>query len=171
VTTNASPNGSTWNHAWNEETLGLAYEITAQREPIYGEWADAIDTKAIGVFTVASAILTLVPSLNHPVPHGFPLLVWLLAAAFWFAAARCCYEAYRPRYLEIGPNPSTLRCAEWLSLKPAEYRFEMLGFMGQTYEANKRELNRKAEALREAVWYTGGEVLALAVAIFLGVLF
>jgi hypothetical protein len=152
-----------------EGATELAYAAAGEAERLMYHWGDAIDTKAIGIFGVASIIVTVVPTMET-FHAGPPLVAWVIAICFWVLAARSCYAAFSPREFRVGPNPRTLADPAWLELTPTEYKGHMLTFMGRAYDHNKQELDRKAEALGSAIWYTAGEVMALSAGLVVAVL-
>ena len=115
-------------------------------EPAYLQWADSIDGKVVGIFAIAAVILTLAPALHHPGTATIQRALWAEAIICFLGAAWYCYHAYAPRGFRVGPDPKTLRCKEWLALKPSKYRYRMLGFMGETYAFNQSVLDVKAAA-------------------------
>jgi hypothetical protein len=154
-----------WLEGWDEATVVDAYEESLRVQELQSQWSDAIDSKAVAVFTVASVILTLLPAIKPPEV----LALWVLAGMAWIFAAGACLFAFQPRALEIGPNPKTLLDERWLGLTANEFRLCRMSEMGDSYDFNRDALNAKAHWLTFAVWAAAVEVLSLFLALLLSV--
>lgn len=155
----------TWDNARNSETLRLAFEEAGRLPPIYGEWLTAIDTKLVGIFSVASVIIGLAPSLKWGAQlTGIPRAAWLVAVGAWLGTVWLCYVGYRPRPVRFGVIPDKLRESEWTHLTPDEYRYFRLRDMGKTFDTNGDQILAKANLASWAMRMTALEVLALLVA-------
>jgi hypothetical protein len=153
-----------WDPNWDEATAEVAYQEALRIQDIQSQWSDAIDTKVAGIFAVASVIVTISPALG--VPHGgsTATALWGAAAACWLLASVFCYLAFRPRGLEIGPNPSGLLHRRWMQLTVHEFRLYRMSDMGESYALNKNTLDSKASWLAWATYLTFAEVFALLLA-------
>ena len=157
-----------WDAGFEDETVTLAYEATKELPQLFSNWADAIDNKIVANFTVASALVTLVPTFQE-VERTIPVVVCLgLAIGFWAVSVLACYRAYRPMRFRIEPNPRALMGPSWLTKKPMHFRYSRMHWLGETYEHNSAKIEFKAEWLGYAMLLTAGEVFWLALAILLG---
>jgi hypothetical protein len=69
-----------WDSSWNEETAALAYEASRDTRESLNAWADALDTKLLGVFAVGGVILSVTPTLQPPSTQPVVLGCWIVAA-------------------------------------------------------------------------------------------
>lgn len=153
-----------WDPAWDKATAVAAYEESLRIQEIQSQWSDAIDTKVAGVFALASVIVTLSPTLGLPQHNPVALALWKAAAVFWLLSSVCCYVAFRPTALEIGPDPSGLLERRWMQLTAHEYRLFRMSEMGESYVFNRRALSAKARWLRGALAFAVVEVFLLLLA-------
>jgi hypothetical protein len=156
-----------WDAGFDEETVALAYDASKDLPQLFSNWADAIDNKVVATFGVASALLTIVPTLQG-VQRTTGVVVCLgVAVGFWVIAVVACYNAYRPIGLRIEPNPKTFLAPSWLTKKPMHFRYSRMQWLGKTFEHNQDKLARKAEWLGYAMLLAAVEVFCLALAVLL----
>ena len=152
----------------NKDTLQLAYEDATRIQPLLASWSDALDTKVVAVFSVASALLTFGPAFRNPTGTDAGKVLLIGAGVFWAVAAFFCRKAFNPRHMMIGPHPDVIQQPEWLGALPDEYRRARLTDMADAYAFNRGHLTGKADALRGAIAFTAIETLLLALALYFG---
>jgi hypothetical protein len=157
-----------WDPTWDEATAEAAYQESLRVQEIQSQWSDSIDTKVAGIFGVASVIVTISPALGILEGGAIALWLWKAAAVCWLLASVCCYLAFRPRALEIGPDPGGLLHRRWMQLTAHEFRLFRMSEMGDSYAFNRDTLDGKATWLARATYLTFAEVFALLLAFFCG---
>ena len=161
-----------WDDAWSADTLQMAYEESASTRDVASSLAEAIDTKVVAMFSVASAIIGLTPSLHgagdliaaatHPSP--WRLFFYFVGAVAWVYVAIQCYRAYRPHDFAVGPNPNKALNGAWLRLTPAKYKYYAIKEMGRAHEINASHILRRGALIRWVMIATIVEVLSLGLA-------
>jgi hypothetical protein len=155
-----------WNSDWNEETASLAYEASRETRDRLGAWADALDTKLLGVFTVGGVILTFTPSLQPHSTRPAVLGCWIGAAVAWLFALGFGFHGYRPAALRVGPDPNAFLDSAWLMKSPLHFRLWQIAEMAESFRRNHETLMLKATSLKWALGFTALEILALSAAFF-----
>jgi hypothetical protein len=72
-----------WPDSWDEDTVDAAYGESLRVQELQSQWSDAMDSKAVAVFTVASVIVTLLPALEQLERSGPVLGLWMSAGWRW----------------------------------------------------------------------------------------
>jgi hypothetical protein len=153
-------------HPDNPDALALAYAEVASKQAYFLEWSDAVATRSIGLFSVASLVVTLVPALAQLHVAGPWRLVWLLALLCWAGASIACFIALHPTTLLVSPEPSALLDPRWTTLSAPWYHRYRLEEFAEISAQNRPTLCRKAAWLKRALLLTGLEVLALALLVY-----
>lgn len=161
----AKPRPPAWAASWPEETSEQAYHEAREAVLAADKWADAIDRKAVAVFSVSALTMMLAPMVQGGARlPAFQAAAWLGALVCFLVATYNFRRAYKPRSFRVGPNPGALQTPEWLALPVACYRYRMLEWLGKTFEDNRRITDEKAAALDAAVFWAALEVVLLSLA-------
>ena len=151
--------------SFEKETVELAYEEAKKIQPLMSNWVDTIDTKIIGIFTVASLIAGLVPTFSDMDPVGWSLFFWIASVLFWAGTAVFTCIAFYPRTWRIDPDPRKVLGEDWLTLPAEPYRYYRLRDMGKTFERNRTESIKKADYLTLAIVFFALEIGSLALSL------
>jgi hypothetical protein len=122
-----------WDSSWNEETAALAYEASRDTRETLSAWADALDTKLLGVFAVGGVILTVTPTLQPPSTQPEVLGCWILAAVAWIFALVFGFHGYRRKALRVGPDPNAFLDSAWLMKSPLHFRLWQIAEMAESF--------------------------------------
>lgn len=152
-----------WQTGWSEKTLEAAYKALRDHYTVIQEAVNAVDTKAVTLFGISSAILSLVPSL-HKLTMGSP--GWWLglgAVIAWMLAVYNGWRAYRPREYRAYPDPDWT--AGQLSLPEQEFQARLLESVRKSIQHDKRLLADKGAALKAGLIFAALEVALLVSAL------
>jgi hypothetical protein len=150
----------------NPEALALAYTEARETYAYFVGWTDALATKAIGLFTAASLIVSLVPAVTDLHPIGWHRWLWLGSLFAWAVSAIACALVLWPRDL-FTFNPRTVLDPKWRTLPAIWYHRFRLDNIASAYEQNEQVLRAKTQWLLFELAATGAEVLLLAMLLFL----
>lgn len=150
--------------AW-EKTIEIAFERSSAVPQADIEWNNALDTKAVQVFSVG-AILLGVTQLRLVDPQwAWQKWTFLLAVIAFLLAALNCYRAYRPGGLAVGLDPKTTVDPELLERSPTEYQRQAIVDLARDHDLNTRRLQTKAEQIRVALFFAAAEVVLLVLSL------
>ena len=151
-------------------SLDLAFEWVKGVLTSQSNAADSLETKAMNLFTLATAILGLGVSAGVlSSPNNIPLASILLGAASLMAygfVIGYAFAAIRLRKFETLDNPIILRERYW-DMNPVNFKMELLSHLEDSYQRNETKLNEKARATRWLIAATAAQVLFLVVALVL----
>jgi hypothetical protein len=147
----------------NDETAALAYQESLRATEALTGWYEALDGKAVAVFSVSSLIVGLAPKVA--VARGIP---WAVALVAWGISAGACFWALLPKDFRFDPKPKVLMNEAWLRLDPVAFRRFRLEDVAVTYRVNSEAYKLKSKILMVAIGATVIEVISLAVALFRG---
>ena len=146
--------------SWDENTVQAAFDESVKLEAISYEWADAIDRKAITIFTLATAIASVAPRLFQFAGDFNQRADWFIGLGCFsgLVAAICCFASYKPNDFAVSPNPLAVRDKSWMELSPSSYRWNRMRELGNAVEKNRKQCNLKAYWLSCAIGATIVEV-------------
>jgi hypothetical protein len=154
-----------WKDEWNDKTVQAAHEAMRTNYAAIHNAVGAVDTKAVTLFVISSAIVSLVPSL-HQLAKWSP--GWWLgagAAVSWVVAVMCGWQAFRPRRYLGYPDPDWIARQETLSLQPHELQAFLLESARRSFKHDRQVLQEKGSALKLGLIFAGLEVALLVLAL------
>jgi hypothetical protein len=148
------------------DALALAYQEVKDTRAYFLEWSDAVANRAVGLFGIASILMTLVPAFAQLHVVGAWQGVWIVALVCWAGTSLCCFLALYPATLYVDPDPAVLLDSRWLELPTAWYQRYRLEEWAVIAAHNRPILRTKAGWLKRGLLLAGAEVLALAALVF-----
>jgi len=152
----------------DRSTLELAYDEARETQQRLEQWADALDSKTISLFTVGSAALGGVAVLHQGPFTGWAAVLWWVGVAFWGVGTLSAFGGFYTKDFRFGPDPRRISTPEWLKQSPERYQASRLEDIAAAYEANRATVTAKANSLKSAMICTALEIAALVVAALLG---
>jgi hypothetical protein len=150
--------------------LDLAFDWVKNVLAEQGHAADALDSKATTLFSVATIILGLGVSagilslksldLASLIFGGFVLSSYGFVIGYTFAAIKL-------RRFETLDNPIEIRKWYW-DMEPSQFKIELLTHLEGSYSRNEAVLIEKAKAIRYLIVATASEVLFLVALLAFG---
>jgi hypothetical protein len=151
----------------NPETMALIYAEARDIYAYFTGWADALTSKALGLFTTASLIVSLVPAVTDLHPIGWLRWLWLGALACWAVASVSCGSLLWPRGMVGITNPRVALDGRWTTLQPVWYYRYRVEHLAEVSDKNRQMLRAKTTWLLVALVAMGLEVLLLALLLLL----
>ena len=167
VTAPELPQSGDSNQIDNPETLALIYTEARETYTYFTGWSDALTSKALGLFTTASLIVSLVPALTDLHPMGWLRWLWLGALLCWAVASVACGALLWPRGMTGAISPRRALDNRWTTLSPVWYYRYRVEDLANVSDKNRRMLRAKTKSLFVALAATGLEVLLLALLLLL----
>lgn len=156
-----------WQDSWQEATLQAAYDALRGHHAAIQEGVSAVDTKAVTLFAISSAILSLVPTLHELARGSLGWWFGIAAGTAWVGAIVNGWLAFRPRSFRAYPNPDWLITSNRLSLEPNALRLQLLESLGESVKTDGDLLDIKAHALQRGLLFAALEVALLVLALLL----
>lgn len=123
--------------------------------------ADALDTRAMGVFVAGSVIIGVVAGVGD-MKADATLVPFILAFIGYAVLVGLWFWAFRPQRFFASDDPRILREDYW-PLEPEEAKSEYWKYIEENFEHNATRVNRKGRALQWAIPALFLEVALLAV--------
>lgn len=156
-----------WNEKWQSATTKLAYEESRNLLASQADWLKAIETKVTTLFTLASVIITVTPTIQRTHPVGLTAVVWASAVIAYLLAVVQCVRAYDIKSYKSDPDPLHMLIAEHLTLTEDQFRITRLREIAVAYKHNRDIMTGLASHLRWALGFSGAEVVLVAIALLL----
>lgn len=150
-------------------SLDLAFEWEKNVLNDQSRSADALETKATTLFSVATVILGLGISVGVLRLHGIKLesiIFGALSLASYGFVIGFAFAAMRLRRYETLDNPIVIREWYW-DMKPPKFKTELLAHMEDAYVKNEISLSSKAKATRYLIAATAAEVMLMVISLTL----
>jgi len=166
--TDTSPDWFEWNENWQPGATKLAYEEATKLMASQAEWLKAIETKVTTVFTLASVVITVAPTIQKVQPVGVTQVVWGAAVLAYVLAVVQCARAYNIKSYKSDPDPLHMLIAEHLTLSEDQFRIVRLREIAVAYKHNRDIITELAGHLQWALRWVGVEVAFIAITLLLG---
>lgn len=156
-----------WEKDWNEDTVRKLYEEARESQRSLMSVPDALDSKIVTIFTLASAIAGFAPKVSTLPPRcSIAWTLWVLALAAWVVSVTFCAVGFFPRDFRFDPDARNVGVPEWFAQSQRDYYVYRLRDMKKSMHHNEGVLKRKVSGLKVAIIATAIEVALLLVAEF-----
>ena len=132
--------------------------------------ANVLDTKALTLFSVATAVLGISVTFGIPSLASAATLRMTFAATALGAYILVVYYSVRAvwvREFATVDDPATIREDYWY-MPTKQFKLEILAWIERIYEENKTQLDKKGQAAKYLVPSVAVEVICLVLALWLG---
>jgi hypothetical protein len=147
-------------------TLDVLFAVALTKIDQQKREVDFLDTKAIGILTATSLVVTVAPAARisgRAVPFTL-LAIALLALAGGVYALLMWHirEALQERTFNFPPSPTVLY-EDWINHPPEAVKRSIVEPVALAYAHNREQIGHKVDAIRIALWLLLAEVLVLVV--------
>ena len=147
----------------NRPSIDLVYDLAQGHYQTIAQWADSLDNKVVGLFSLSTIIITVITGFTAKSIaldwHVTPLCIGALAFLTHVVLA---LKSYQARDFMLGYDPAVL-LEQYAALEVDKAKYWIMKYDGQNWEHNRQVINAKADSLRWAIVFAAIEVVALLV--------
>ncbi len=144
----------------------LTYEWGRTAPDELAKYADALDTKLVGLLAAASIIISVVAGLPRSIPLNWTAVPFGIAVMSFAIVFTTCMLALHSRQFRVTDSPTILK-RDWWSLEPEVLKEQYWEYVEDAFKENYQAVKTKGQALQLVVPFLGIEVVALLVWLFL----
>jgi hypothetical protein len=150
----------------NYPSKDLMYEWGRTAPEQLSKVADALDTKILGVFSIACIIVSVIPALTNKIQCSVSLTPFIIALISFIAILIKSLMVLHPQSFYVADSPKILREDFW-ELEPEEAKKKYWEHLEKDFGENYHKLQIKGRALRWTVWLLAIETISMIVWLFL----
>jgi len=144
----------------------LTYEWGRTAPEELSKVADALDTKIIGVLSIACIIISVTTALADKIQLGVSLIPFIIAFISFIVILIKSLRVIKPQNFYVADSPKILREDFW-KLEPEEAKREYWEHLENDFEANQEKVKIKGHTLSWTVKLLAIETILLIVWLFL----
>ena len=144
----------------------LMYEWGRTAPEQLSKVADALDTKILGVFSIACIIISVTIALTNKIQLGMSLIPFIIAIISFIIILIKSVRVIRPQSFYVADSPKVLREDFW-KLEPEEAKEKYWEHLENAFEENHHKVKVKGRTLSWTVPLLAIETISLVVWLFL----
>ena len=144
----------------------LMYEWGRTAPEQLGKEADILDTKILGVFSIACVIISVITALANKIQLDMSLTPFIIAIVSFIIILIKTLRSITPQSFYIADSPKILREDFW-ELEPEETKKEYWKHLENNFEANYDKVKIKGRTLSWTIKLLAIETILLIVWLFL----
>jgi len=140
----------------------LTYEWGRTAPEQLSKVADSLDTKILGVFSVACIIISVITAIANKIQLDMGLIPFIIAFTSFIVILVKSLLVIRPQWFFVADSPKILREDFW-KLEPEEAKKKYWEHLESDFEANYDKVNIKGRTLHWTIILLATETIALVV--------
>jgi len=128
--------------------------------------ADALDTKILGVFSIACIIISVIPAITNKIQYDVSLIPFIVALISFIFILIKSLRVINPENFYVADSPKILREDFW-KLQPENTKNQYWEHLEKSFEENYDKVTTKGRALKCTIQLLSIETIALIVWLFL----